>query len=84
MRIAELERKVSNLTFKVDTCFPIFKGYYRSRLLDAKHDLREMETKHDNLNLCYKHRQEQNRSRYSEKNCDHCKLLKKLNPTEDS
>jgi len=28
------------------------------------------------LNLCHKHRQEQNGSYYSESNCDYCKALK--------
>ena len=31
-----------------------------------------------NLKLCVKHRQEVNKSHYSEKNCDHCKLLEEL------
>ena len=35
----------------------------------------------DRLNLCFKHRQEQNHAIYSEHNCDHCKLLDKLNET---
>lgn len=35
-------------------------------------------SKKHNLNLCYQHRQEQNRSHYSRKNCDHCKLLVRL------
>lgn len=28
-----------------------------------------------NLNLCFKHRQEEHYSHYSEHNCDYCKLL---------
>lgn len=40
----------------------------------------EFESRKHNLNLCYKHRQEQNFSHYSEKNCDYCKLLEKCYP----
>ena len=35
------------------------------------------------LNLCFKHRQEQNCSHYSEQNCDYCKLLNKLKEYEE-
>ena len=35
---------------------------------------KERDSKKDNLNLCYNHRQEQNRSHYAGSNCDHCKL----------
>lgn len=34
------------------------------------------ESRKNNLNLCYKHRQEHNHSHYSEQNCDYCNLLK--------
>ena len=31
-----------------------------------------------NLRLCLKHKQEADQSHYSEKNCDHCQVLAKL------
>jgi hypothetical protein len=83
MEIEDLKRQIKNLTFKHDVCFPIFRAYYHKRLMTAKGDLLRLETKHHNLNLCYKHRQEQNRSHYSEKNCDYCKLLNKVPSNKD-
>ena len=41
-----------------------------------KHDLFIARSHH--LSLCLKHQQEHNRSHYAEQNCDHCKLLKKI------
>ncbi len=43
-----------------------------------KKEQEQFELKKDNLNLCLRHQQEENRSHYSEDNCDHCKVLKKL------
>ena len=37
----------------------------------------ERKTNRHRLDLCFKHRQEQNRSIFSEGNCDYCKLLAK-------
>ena len=41
-------------------------------------DMAERESRKHNLDLCYEHRQERNRSQYSPHNCDYCKLLKGL------
>lgn len=39
---------------------------------------REAEENRYRLKLCYKHRQEQNRSHFAEHNCDHCKALARI------
>lgn len=36
----------------------------------------EIESNRYRLNLCFKHRQEESQSWYSEGNCDHCRLLR--------
>ena len=72
------ERQVKNLEFKVDTCFKFLQPYYNARLALARAELKEESTRHNNLNLCYKHRQERNRSHFSEPSCDYCKLLKRV------
>lgn len=41
-----------------------------------------LEARKDNLYLCFRHQQEWERSVYSEKNCDHCKLQRKLEIAE--
>jgi hypothetical protein len=43
-----------------------------------KKELERREADRYRLRLCYMHRQERNRSVYSQKNCDYCILLKKL------
>lgn len=48
------------------------------RLIEAEENRIADEYRKDNryrLNLCRKHRQEQNHSEYSESNCHHCQLL---------
>lgn len=41
-----------------------------------------MESRKHHLNLCIKHQQEQNRSHFSEHNCDYCKALKRIKELE--
>jgi len=43
----------------------------------------EREANAHRLNLCYKHRQEQNHSHFSEHNCDYCKLRNQLLTTNE-
>ena len=38
----------------------------------------ERESNRHRLDLCFKHRQEQNHSTYSEGNCHYCKALKEI------
>lgn len=38
--------------------------------------MEEQKARKFNLKLCLKHKQEQNKSHYSEHNCDYCKLAK--------
>lgn len=40
--------------------------------------IKEYEANKHRLKLCYKHRQERNRSQFSSAKCDYCKLLKKV------
>lgn len=59
------------------------------RLIEKEVKLREEEIRKSKahcLNLCYAHRQEENRSHYSEHNCHHCQLLDELSrptPSEE-
>lgn len=39
----------------------------------------EWKARQHHLHLCVQHQQERNRSHYSEKNCDYCKLLARVN-----
>lgn len=45
-------------------------------ILDKRAEFKrqDYENQRHRLNLCYKHRQEQNHSHYSEHNCHHCQL----------
>jgi len=43
----------------------------------------ECEANAHRLNLCFKHRQEQNHSHFSEHNCDYCKLQNQLLTTNE-
>lgn len=52
-------------------------------LEDEQAETERLKNKH-RLKLCYKHRQEQNHSHYSPKNCDYCKLLQQSNQEEIS
>lgn len=51
---------------------------------EAERIIAEAKNNAHRLNLCFKHRQEQNHSHYSENNCDHCKLLEKVKQLEES
>ncbi len=54
-------------------------------LLEAtqkEREARRWEANKHRLNLCYKHRQEPDQSHYSPHNCDHCRLLERLNDKE--
>lgn len=52
------------------------KAEVEELILDKRAEMLQQE--HENnryrLNLCYKHRQEQNHSHYSEQNCHYCQL----------
>lgn len=45
---------------------------------EERQRLAEWEATKDNLSLCKRHAQERNRSEFSEHNCDHCRLQKRL------
>jgi len=42
----------------------------------SKMAIQEQEIEKHHLSLCLKHQQEANHSRFSESNCDYCRLLK--------
>lgn len=50
-------------------------------LIKKEHDILEKKKREDQihrLNLCWKHRQEQNRSSFSEHNCHYCQAQKHI------
>jgi len=58
------------------TNFEEIKEYIRKRQ-NEKDDI-ERRSRMYNLDLCFEHRQEQNRSHYAHHNCAYCKALAKL------
>lgn len=75
----DLARKITNLQVKVDTTPRLMGRFmYESMLRKATSELDRRTLGHLRLKLCFNHRQEQNMSHYSPKNCDHCKLIEQL------
>ena len=46
--------------------------------IHIENENQERKLRNQHLKLCFKHQQEQNHSHYSEKSCDYCKLINRL------